>query len=332
MNILIVGSGAIGTHLAYSLTSKENKIYIKLKKNKIKKIIKNGIILSIYDNKILKKKTTVKQTENVKFINNVNEIKGNISLVIFSIKLKDYNLVLKRKILPVLKSNTLIIPPCTDLPDWWFYKIFPNNNMVKKYFNKDFLWKEKINNIVGMTMWVSSVFEKNSLVKVRHIQRGYPLKEISKINKSKVNKLRKILKKKIISPNVQNIFAEIYLKAINSFAFNLIALDTELNNASLKKNFSAMNNLKFIFKEFDDIILGLNIPLSQTIQERIDQTLSSNKHTLSMLYDFQNRKKVEIKYLWRNLNILAKITKSDISITKKIYKRVTKKLKKFDLV
>lgn len=332
MNILIVGSGAIGTHLAYSLTSKENKIYLMLKKNKIQNTKKNGITLSIYDNKILKKKTVVKQTKNLKFIKNINEIKEDISLVVFSIKLKDYNLALKRKILPVLTKNTLIIPPCTDLPDWWFYKIFPNNNMVKKFFNKDFLWKNKINNIVGMTMWVSSVFEKNSFVRVRHIQRGYPIKQISKINKLKVDQLRKILKKKTISPNIQNVFAEIYLKAINSFAFNLIALDTELNNASLKKNLSAMSNLEFIFKEFDNIILGLKIPLSQTIKERIDQTLSSNKHTLSMLYDFQNRKKIEIKYLWRNLNFLAKITKSDISITKKIYKRVIKKIKKFDLV
>ena len=46
--------------------------------------------------------------------------------------------------------------------------------------------------------------------------------------------LRNIIKKKCLSPNVRDIYGEIYVKSINSFAFNLIALDTEQNN-SIKK-------------------------------------------------------------------------------------------------
>ena len=43
-----------------------------------------------------------------------------------------------------------------------------------------------------------------------------------------------MIKRKCKSPHVKNIYSEIYIKSINSFAFNLIALDTEQNNYNLK--------------------------------------------------------------------------------------------------
>ena len=42
--------------------------------------------------------------------------------------------------------------------------------------------------------------------------------------KSKADMLRLMIKKKCLSPTVKNIYSEIYIKVINSFAFNLIAL------------------------------------------------------------------------------------------------------------
>ena len=42
--------------------------------------------------------------------------------------------------------------------------------------------------------------------------------------KNKAYVLRKLLSKKVISPKVENIYSEIFIKSINSFAFNLVAL------------------------------------------------------------------------------------------------------------
>ena len=81
-----------------------------------------------------------------------------------------------------------------------------------------------------------------------------------------------------------------------------------------------------IFEEFDKIILLLGIKVYQTKQSRINQTLSSTKHTLSMLYDFQNKKKVEIAYLWKTLLLLSKLTKHEIKFTENIYNEVIKKV------
>ena len=46
-----------------------------------------------------------------------------------------------------------------------------------------------------------------------------------------------------------------------------------------------------------------------------------------MLYDFQNKKKIEITYLWNTLLLLSKLTKNKIKFTKNIYYEVIKKVK-----
>jgi len=47
-----------------------------------------------------------------------------------------------------------------------------------------------------------------------------------------------------------------------------------------------------------------------------------------MLNDYNNRKKVEIPYLWKTLLLLAGLTKKKIDYSKKIYNRVLIKIKK----
>ena len=50
-----------------------------------------------------------------------------------------------------------------------------------------------------------------------------------------------------------------------------------------------------------------------------------------MLNDYNNRKKVEIPYLWKTLLLLAGLTKK-IDYSKKIYNRVLIKIKKMQIV
>ena len=86
-----------------------------------------------------------------------------------------------------------------------------------------------------MTMWLSAKVVKPGFVEVRHVQRGYPILEFNKNQKKSVIEIRKLLRTKCISPKVKNIFSELYIKAINSFAFNLLALKTEYIIKILKK-------------------------------------------------------------------------------------------------
>ena len=119
-----------------------------------------------------------------------------------------------------MKEDTAVIPPCTKIPFWWLYNLegdsnkkFNNieiDNLTSSYFKKK--------NIIGMTMWLSSVIESPGNIIVRHVQRGYPLKEVFSDMKYKADELRKSIQPHCLSPNVENIKSELYIKSINSLA------------------------------------------------------------------------------------------------------------------
>ena len=316
MNILIYGAGAIGSHITYCLNHKSNNIALISKSKYLKNIKKNGINLKIFSNEKLKKKIIIKENNHIKFYSDLEEInkkfKDNIDIIFITVKLKDFSLGIIKKILAVTNNKTSIIPPCTHLPHWWFYGTFRSNLKNKKLLKQFKIFKKYQNYMIGMTMWVSAKIVKPGYVEVKHIQRGYPIKEIHKSRRKHALKLRHFFKKKCASPTVKNIYSEIYIKAINSFAFNLVALQTELNNEQLNKNKKALLSINKIFDEFDKIIIMLGLRIHQSKKSRIIQTLSSTKHTLSMLYDFQNKKKVEITYLWKTLVLLSNLTKQKI--------------------
>ena len=331
MNILIYGAGAIGSHLAYCLNNKKNNIVLITQNTYLRNIKDSGIKIKIFSNECLKKKTIIKENKKIKFHSKIEKIdtkfKKNVDVVFITLKLKDLKMRNMNSILSVINKKTSIVPPCTHLPPWWFHGIFKrklNTSLLTKELK---VFKKYQNHMIGMSMWVSAKMVKAGQVEVKHIQRGYPIKEIHKSRKKHATQLRNYLNKKCISPIIKNIYSEIYIKAINSFAFNLIALKTEQNNRQLKKNKKAILMVNKIFEEFDKIILLLGIKIYQTKKSRINQTLSSTKHTLSMLYDFQNKKKIEISYLWKTLLLLSKLTKNEIKFTKNIYNEVIKKIK-----
>lgn len=332
MNILIYGAGAIGSHLAYCLQDKKNKIILLSKRKYINQLNRNGLNLKIFSNKQLKKSVLIKNNNNIKFEYKVSRtlkfLKNKIDVIFVTLKLKDFNFRIQNKIKNLSHNKTLLVLPCTYLPPWWFIKVFKTETYKKKLPKEIRIFRKHTRNMIGMTMWLSGNLEKPGYVKIKHIQRGYPLKEIHHSKKFLTAKLRNTIRKKCLSPVVKNIYSEVYIKSINSFAFNLVALQTEQNNYNLKKNIEAIKNIKKVLTEFDNIVLSLGLPIYQSINSRIRQTLSSTKHTLSMLTDFKRGKKVEIRYVWSSLLMLSKLSKKDITFSKSIYKIVLKKLKK----
>jgi ketopantoate reductase len=128
---------------------------------------------------------------------------------------------------------------------------------------------------------------------------------------------------------VKDIFSEIFIKAINSLAFNMIALKYNQNNFQLNKNLKAKKEIIEILIEGDKILKINNIKVYQTPSSRIIQTLKSSKHTMSMLHALQNKKKIELKDLWMSFRDLQKHMKFDMKKTEKIYNYLEKKLDGF---
>ena len=176
-----------------------------------------------------------------------------------------------------------------------------------------------------MTMWISGIMEGNK-VTIKHTQRGYPIKSVYSNGTIASERLRGLIKKKSISPKIKDAYSEIYLKVVNSFAFNLIAIKYELDNLGLSKNLKAISDIRKIMDEIDGLILKLDLKLSQSIDSRISQTLSSTKHTMSMLSDFRMNKKVELFNQWKSLKKIKGFKKNKIMFTYKIFQEVRKKI------
>ena len=322
MKALIIGCGAIGGHLAHCLHENGFDVLIIAKNDSYQKIQKEGLRIQINKNKKIIKKTHLKIDNKFKVYKSLKDIKGlNIDFVFITVKLKDYNSKLIQSILELTNRNTAIIPPCTNVPYWWINFFYKNNEkkIKKNYF--------RMENIIGMTMWVSSVKKTPNQIIVKHIQRGYPLKPLNKKMREKANKLRNAFKVSCKSPKINNIYSEIFIKSLNALAFNMVALYYQQNNRSLKKNVKAINMVERIMLEGEEIMKLLKIKHPQNYKERINQTLSSSVHTMSMLNDYKKGKKIELKYLWKSFQDISRLSKINIPYTKKIYDELYKKLK-----
>ena len=178
-----------------------------------------------------------------------------------------------------------------------------------------------------MTMWVSAVLERPGYIIVKHVQRGYPLGAVFSKMDDHAATLREILNETCLSPVVDDVRSEIFIKSINSFAFNMVAIDTEFNNLQLNQDQHSKDSIAKIMLEGDQILLALNIPIIQSVQSRITQTLSSTKHTMSMLHDYKNGNPVELKYLWEGFDSISTILGIDMPYSKQVYEKVMAKMR-----
>ena len=115
---------------------------------------------------------------------------------------------------------------------------------------------------------------------------------------------------------------------INSFAFNLVAIKHDQNNKFLSTNPIAINEIKTIMKEFDSLVLKMGLKLNQSIESRISQTLSSTKHTMSMLNDLKKNKKIELFNQWKTLNMIRGIKNDQIYNSKTLFNSIHNKILK----
>jgi 2-dehydropantoate 2-reductase len=327
MNVLIYGAGAIGSHIAYCMHSAGHTVFLLARGEHYSKMKQNGLHIKILDNQKLKDEKTIKEGPSFFIIDSLDQINCKaLDYIFITVKLSSYIPDNIRNLQPHMGEDTAIIPPCTKLPFWWFY------NFEGKYHNLDFdsnlsqyFPRE---NIIGMTMWLSAVIEDPGEVSLRHTQRGYPLKEIHPKMKSHADKLREIFESTCMSPVVENIRSEMFIKSINAFAFNMVALDTGYTNEQLNRDENSKNSIRRVMAEGDQILKALNLPIIQDIESRIKQTLSSSKHTMSMLHDFNNGKNIELPYIWSGFEDMASILRIDMNYSKTMFHEVMAKCEK----
>lgn len=330
-NTLIYGGGAIGSYLAACLIKSNHNIFFLCRGKTYEFIMKNGLSIKVYNNSYLKKKFYLKNNKHFKIIDNLNKIKiKKIDNIFITTSINENLKKTLNNIEKYIGSKTLIIPPCTAIPFWWHKCLnLKLQDKIERKMSPIFVKNLKRKNLVGMTMWLSGKIESLGNIRISHIQRGFPIKEVFIEKSHLVNALRKDLKKITLSPKVKNIYSEIFIKSINSLAFNMIALKYYQSNYELNKNIKAKKEVMKILHEGDKILKKNKIKVYQSPSSRIIQTLKSRKHTMSMLTSLKSNKKIELKNLWLSFKNLKDDLQIKMEKTEMTYKYLEKKLNEF---
>ena len=325
---LIYGGGAIGSFIAACLVKAGHKVFFLCRGENYKYIKSTGLNIKLNNNNKLIKSFHLNESKNFIVIKNLKKInKIYFDNIFITTKIDQYLKKIFFEIEKFIDKKTLIITPCTSIPFWWFKCL--NSKLQEKFkirLNWLFLKNIKRKNLVGMTMWLSGRIDSPGNVTISHVQRGFPIKEVFFEKKKQVDSLRDDLKKTTLSPKVKNIFSEIFIKSINSLAFNMIAIKYNQTNAELIKNNVGKKEVFEMLKEGDGLLKRYNIKIYQSPWSRINQTLKSKSHTMSMLYALKNRKKIELKYLWKSFKELTKQLSYKMVKTNETYNEVTKRI------
>ena len=328
MNILIFGAGAIGCHIGYCMHKTGHSVNLICKGQHYDAMKEQGLRIKVFDNQTLEDERVIREQVNFRILNDLSQVDNvEFDYIFITVKLTDYNKETLNKLSPYMGENTAVIPPCTKMPFWWFFNLDEENN--KKYGEIDFdpqISKYlKRENIIMMTMWLSAVVERPGHVIIKHTQRGYPLGPVYPKMVEAAQKLRKIFIATCMSPDIADIRSEIFIKSINAFAFNAVAVDKEFNNLQLSQDQDSKDSIRKIMEEADQILITMNLPILQAIDERITQTLSSTHHTMSMLHDYRIGKPIEIGHIWDCFYPIAKTLGIRMDYSEQIVKKVLEK-------
>jgi len=220
---------------------------------------------------------------------------------------------------PLIGVNTTILPPTTSIPYWWFHDFdgMHANRRLSRCDPDDVLWElMPPSQVIGFTMWLSAVQLGPGRVALRHVQRGYPIGELDGSTSPRVERLAAALEAGgIPAPRAPNIRSEIFIKSVNSLAFNLVAVLGDAQNGLIADVPEAVETLYSIMAECEAIAVELGIPILQSADCRIKQTLLARMHTMSMLHDLRVGKRLELKALWASFQDLEDITGVRLPIT-----------------
>ena len=317
MRCCVVGSGAIGSHIAYSLRRATDEVYVLARGETAQTLREDGLRISVCgEPEIVERGLRVVEAEDI--------AAGRVPPVdylILTVKVYSLDAELLATLKPLISPATCIVPPTTSIPFWWCHSMGGefDGAQLEKLDPQGLLWETfPPEQCLGLTYWLSAVQEAPGVVNVKHIQRGYPVGELDGKPSARALWLAEALKNGgAPSACVDNIRSEIFIKAVNSMAFNAVAVLTGATNGQMADcEDNARSTIAAVMAELEQLAVLMELPLFQTAEERIEQTLASRAHTMSMLHDLQVGKELEAFDLFDSFEALSELTGVDLPLTR----------------
>ena len=320
MKICIVGAGATGGYLGVKLINAGFDVSLVARGAHLTAMKKKGLTLIENDKEI---------TCSPKCSDSMKEL-GKMDFIFITLKAYSIN-GLVEEISTMFDENTSVISAYNGIPWWYFFGAEGQfkNYRIKCIDPENIQWNVITpERIIGCVVYPATEIIEPGVIK--HIEGNrFSLGEPNGAQTERISRISKAMAKADLkAPVRKNIRQEIWMKLIGNLAFNPLSVITEetldvllLNEENKKTAYEAM-------KEASSIMGKLNVPMSVSIDQRIEGAAKVGSHKTSMLQDYERGKELELDALVVAVKEIADLLGIKTPTIDRILHTVTEKISK----
>ena len=320
MKICIVGAGATGGYLGVKLINAGFDVSLVARGAHLTAMKKKGLTLIENDKEI---------TCSPKCSDSMKEL-GKMDFIFITLKAYSIN-GLVEEISTMFDENTSVISAYNGIPWWYFFGAEGQfkNYRIKCIDPENIQWNVITpERIIGCVVYPATEIIEPGVIK--HIEGNrFSLGEPNGAQTERIARISKAMARAgLKAPVRKNIRQEIWMKLIGNLAFNPLSVITEetldvllLNEENKKTAYEAM-------KEATSIMDKLNVPMSISIDQRIEGAAKVGSHKTSMLQDYERGKELELDALVVAVKEIADLLGIKTPTIDRILHTVTEKISK----
>ncbi|HIC42549.1 MAG TPA: 2-dehydropantoate 2-reductase [Pelagibacterales bacterium] len=320
MKICIVGAGATGGYLGVKLINAGFDVSLVARGAHLTAMKKKGLTLIENDKEI---------TCSPKCSDSMKEL-GKMDFIFITLKAYSIN-GLVEEISTMFDENTSVISSYNGIPWWYFFGAEGQfkNYRIKCIDPKNIQWNVITpERIIGCVVYPATEIIEPGVIK--HIEGNrFSLGEPNGAQTERISRISKAMARADLkAPVRKNIRQEIWMKLIGNLAFNPLSVITGetldvllLNEENKKTAYEAM-------KEASSIMDKLNVPMSISIDQRIEGAAKVGSHKTSMLQDYERGKELELDALVVAVKEIADLLGIKTPTIDRILHTVTEKISK----
>ena len=320
MKICIVGAGATGGYLGVKLINAGFDVSLVARGAHLTAMKKKGLTLIENDKEI---------TCSPKCSDSMKEL-GKMDFIFITLKAYSIN-GLVEEISTMFDENTSVISAYNGIPWWYFFGAEGQfkNYRIKCIDPENIQWNVITpERIIGCVVYPATEIIEPGVIK--HIEGNrFSLGEPNGAQTERISRISKAMARADLkAPVRKNIRQEIWMKLIGNLAFNPLSVITEetldvllLNEENKKTAYEAM-------KEATSIMDKLNVPMSISIDQRIEGAAKVGSHKTSMLQDYERGKELELDALVLAVKEIADLLGIKTPTIDRILHTVTEKISK----
>ena len=320
MKICIVGAGATGGYLGVKLINAGFDVSLVARGAHLTAMKKKGLTLIENDKEI---------TCSPKCSDSMKEL-GKMDFIFITLKAYSIN-GLVEEISTMFDENTSVISAYNGIPWWYFFGAEGQfkNYRIKCIDPKNIQWNVITpERIIGCVVYPATEIIEPGVIK--HIEGNrFSLGEPNGAQTERISRISKAMARADLkAPVRKNIRQEIWMKLIGNLAFNPLSVITGetldvllLNEENKKTAYEAM-------KEATSIMDKLNVPMSISIDQRIEGAAKVGSHKTSMLQDYERGKELELDALVVAVKEIADLLDIKTPTIDRILHTVTEKISK----